>query len=339
MVESDKGGRTKNSKKPVADHILKTGQIPTLAEYTRLTASLESLRQEVVFILDSIEIETGIKTHAVESRVKSYNSLVGKMSLPDHQKISDVIDMVGCRVICLFKSDLDRIVEFIRSRFEIVSLDNKIEESTDSFGYMSIHCVCVMKTEYIGPRYDRIAQIPFEIQIRTLCMHAWAAISHYLDYKTELDIPIQLRKGLNALSGLFYVADAQYEELYKSRQTSRDETMSHSVNTDDDSRQLINFDTVDVMLERLFPDRSANSSEYLSRFVAEIIHNGFIYIDEVEDKIVEGIPAMNVEEVDMKKHNTFDGNHFLTRLGAARVALRKSMQLFNNLNYSDLRKL
>lgn len=44
-------------------------------------------------------------------------------------------------------------------------------------------------------------------------LNAWASISHYLGYKKESDIPAELRRDFNALSGLFYVADTHFAML------------------------------------------------------------------------------------------------------------------------------
>jgi hypothetical protein len=41
-------------------------------------------------------------------------------------------------------------------------------------------------------------------------MHCWAAVSHYLDYKGDWDVPVDLKRALSALSGLFYVADNEF---------------------------------------------------------------------------------------------------------------------------------
>jgi putative GTP pyrophosphokinase len=126
-------------------------------------------------------------------------------------------------VVGLYLSDLDRIARVIRNTFQVVSEDNKIEGAdVSSFGYMSVHFVITMKQEYTGPRYDRIAGMPFEIQVRTIAMDAWANVSHHLDYKNDKDVPAELRKDFYALSGLFYVADRHFEMFYSQSKQSRE---------------------------------------------------------------------------------------------------------------------
>ncbi len=60
-----------------------------------------------------------------------------------------------------------------------------------------------MKRDYKGPRYDTIVGMPFEIQVRTILMDAWANVSHYLAYKSDIDVPINLQRDFYALGGLF----------------------------------------------------------------------------------------------------------------------------------------
>ena len=63
---------------------------------------------------------------------------------------------------------------------------------------------------------DNNKKFLFEIQIRTITQDAWASISHYLDYKNEISIADELKKDFYALSGLFYIADTQFNKIQES---------------------------------------------------------------------------------------------------------------------------
>jgi putative GTP pyrophosphokinase len=82
---------------------------------------------------------------------------------------------------------------------------------------MSVHHIVRFGSKHKGERYDNIKNIPFEIQVRTIAMDAWANISHYLDYKTEQDIPTELKRDFHALSGMFYVADKHFQLFFEQR--------------------------------------------------------------------------------------------------------------------------
>lgn len=281
----------------------------------------EALREEVVFILNSTLEESGLKIHQIESRIKTFDSLSRKMSTGSYVSIDEIVDIVGARVVCLFKSDIDALSKIIRSSFNVLDTDNKIDVSADSFGYMSVHFVCKMRDDYSGPRYGRIGQQVFEIQLRTICMHAWAVISHYLDYKTEWDIPLHLRKGLNALSGLFYVADSQYEQLYRSREESR--SLAEGESAKDAKLQAINLDTVTAMLRRIFPNRINVDPAALSIFVRELLDNAYENVGDVETKIRSGLKSLAVHEGEISsKYNLDPSKPYFADLGAARTILQ-----------------
>src|SRR5260370_35528939 len=86
---------------------------------------------------------------------------------------------------------------------------------------MPLHYIAQIPERYKGPRYDKLSSLKFEIQLRTLAMHSWAVISHYIDYKGDWDVPAHLKRSLNALSGLFYVADEQFEQFYIARMQAK----------------------------------------------------------------------------------------------------------------------
>ena len=193
----------------------------------------EQLREEASYALSEAIKAAGIKYHSFPSRVKQIDSFLEKVrnrevkqaaetKNADWAPLEAIHDIVGLRVVCLYISDLDRIAGVIRDTFEVLSEDNKIEGAeVSSFGYMSVHFIARLKTSYAGPRYDKILGMLFEIQVRTIAMDAWANVSHHLDYKSDKDVPADMKKDFFALSGLFYVADRHFEMFYSRSLESR----------------------------------------------------------------------------------------------------------------------
>lgn len=170
--------------------------------------------EEVSHVLQSMIAISDIKIHNIVGRVKDIESLIEKSiekELTD--PIKQIKDISGVRVVCLFRDDLRRLEKLICENFSVISQDDKIS-SSEGFGYMSIHYICSLRETFSGPRYDNIKGFVFEIQTRTICMDAWAAVSHYLAYKGQWDVPVELQKAMNALSGLFYVADSEFQQIY-----------------------------------------------------------------------------------------------------------------------------
>jgi hypothetical protein len=203
---------------------------------------------------------------------------------------------------------LERIDNIIKSEFSVISVDDKIQGPVDSFGYMSIHYIVTMKDSLAGPRYDRVKGVRFEIQVRTISMHAWAVISHYLDYKGDWDVPDNLKKSLNALSGLFYIADGQFEQFYQESQRSRDSATRRQPNRE------INFDTMGALLTEVYPKRDESGPHHISEFVKEAKEIGFQNIDEVKSLLLRANAAVEAIEKELGTIN------YYAMVGAARIA-------------------
>lgn len=190
-------------------------------EYEQQHPIYEALRQEIVFILEDRITSQAIKIHTIEARVKSLEFLLDKcIRKSSNSPFDEFVDIAAARVVCLFRSDIERLKVLVGDNFEVIAIDDKMEKG-DPLGYLSVHMICKIKSGYSGPRYEKILNKPFEIQLRTLCMHCWAAVSHYVDYKGDWDVPGGLKMGLNALGGLFYVADNEFEQFYAAQNASR----------------------------------------------------------------------------------------------------------------------
>lgn len=236
------------------------------------------------FIIERALFNSDIKIYSISSRIKDVDSFLKKVERKESKNpFEEIQDIVGLRIVCLFLSDINRIGEIIRCSFGVIHEDNKIDVSdASSFGYLSVHFIAKLGGECSGPRYDGLIGIPFEIQVRTIAMDAWANISHYLDYKSEIDIPRELRRDFYALSGLFYVADTHFEMFFKSRQK-----LTQSLKEADlDPDQEINLDTLTAYLRKKFSDRESAGSDFISYLTEGLLRNGYKKIGDV-DRLVD----------------------------------------------------
>jgi ppGpp synthetase/RelA/SpoT-type nucleotidyltranferase len=258
-------------------------------EFKRRQPLYKHLEGEALFILEQALSSTDIKLHSISSRVKSHESFLDKINKKQiSEPFDEMQDIVGLRIVCLFLTDINKITKVIKEKFSVISEDNKIDETdASSFGYMSVHCIANMKKEYIGPRYDHISKYPFEIQVRTIAMEAWANVSHYLDYKSETDVPTDLKRDFFALSGLFYVADKHFEMFYKTREKSKTsiDNIFKTASPQKVASQELNLDTLKALLGRRFPDRSKAALSSISELLIELIQNGYKTIGEVSNLI------------------------------------------------------
>lgn len=243
----------------------------------------QRLQEETIFTLKEELDKTEIKIHSIPSRIKGLDSFLNKIILYRIENpFEEINDIVGLRVICLFLTDIEKIGNVIRETFDVIKEDNKIDSSKfASFGYLSVHFIAKLGKDFSGTRYNNILDIPFEIQVRTIAMDAWANISHYLDYKTDKDIPEELKRDFYALSGMFYVADKHFQLFFEQREANTEEIeeVFESGKEEDINSQPINLDTLKILLREKLPDCEATAD--ISPLVEELTQAGYKTIGEI----------------------------------------------------------
>jgi ppGpp synthetase/RelA/SpoT-type nucleotidyltranferase len=299
-------------------------QASMASEFERRASLYKRLLEESLFVLEKALKTACVKYHSIPSRLKSLDSIVAKAKRKAEGKdipidpFLEITDIVGLRVVCLFLSDLGRVGEIIKKQFEVVAEDNKIEGTeVSSFGYMSVHFVAKMKKGYSGPRYEGLADMPFEIQVRTIAMDAWATISHYLDYKSDVDVPSEMRRDFYALSGLFYVADSHFEMFFKERERGQVAITAELKTGKLGLDQEINLDSLKAYLLLRFPDRKHSESKSVSELVSELRHSGYLHLSQLDEAIERSHEAFLAYEKTVPPH----GGGKFADVGVARVSL------------------
>ena len=283
----------------------------------------KQLKEEVEFILNDIAERTQVKIHSVSGRVKHLDGVLEKIQRKGYSNPAlEVEDIVGCRIVCLFISDLAKLEEAINEEFEVRKSEDKVEGGEDdaAFGYMSKHYICQLKSTHSGPRYNNLKGIIFEIQCRTLLMDAWANVSHYLAYKGTVSIPAHLRRDFFALSGLFYVADKHFELFLSEAIASEQEAVSRANAgelVDDD----VDLETIQALLIEQYPDRERGNRENASRLVEEISRAGYTKLSELRKDLNRGADAALRCEQDSPPSVRRGEEPRFTDVGIARVTL------------------
>lgn len=272
-------------------------------EFNNRNRQFQELRDEAKYTLEKKLDSAKIKFHSIPARIKTLDSCLGKIEKHQFENpFEQMRDIVGLRVICLFLSDIPRIEELIKKSFVVIKSDDKVDGGDNSsFGYMSVHHIVRFGSKHTGERYDNIKNIPFEIQVRTIAMDAWANISHYLDYKTEQDIPEELKRDFHALSGMFYVADKHFQLFFEQRQENQKQINQtfEKGNEIDISSQLINFDTLKAYFKNKFPGRGEANDYSSSELINELKENGYKTIGELDRLTDRGHEALLAYEKDV----------------------------------------
>lgn len=179
-----------------------------LEEYREAKPILERMLVEIPALLREALAKNGILVTAVDARIKTEESLRGKLELKGskYATLSDITDIFGGRIITFYTDDVDRIAAIVEQLFEIDwdnSVDKRMLHQLDSFGYNSLHYIC------------RMPEFPFrfELQLRTTLQHAWASINHDIGYKTGVEIPREYLRRINRLSGILEMADDEFSRI------------------------------------------------------------------------------------------------------------------------------
>lgn len=157
----------------------------------------------------------------VTYRIKKLKSYLNKIKRKCYSHpIMDMTDFCGIRIICFYLSDLNKISQLIEDMFHVIEFPKELFElkHPDQFSYRSMHFIVSPKEE--GSFSDQYSSrgLRFEIQVRTVLMHAWADISHELIYKNEPSVSSKLKHDLNRLSATLELVDEQFEQLRKEKE-------------------------------------------------------------------------------------------------------------------------
>ena len=179
-----------------------------MRQFRELLPTLASLANEAHKQLKQALCEQGIYITAMEQRVKSEKSLMGKLELKGakYKSIDDITDLVGLRVITFYTDEVDKVAAIAKRVFDVdwqESVDKRKLHHLDSFGYNSLHYICRLRSG--GPR--------FELQMRTALQHVWSTIEHDTGYKGDVKIPPEYKRQFSRLAGMMELIDDEFSRL------------------------------------------------------------------------------------------------------------------------------
>ncbi|WP_406074168.1 GTP pyrophosphokinase family protein [Micromonospora sp. NBC_01638] len=195
------------------------GGSEAIAAATALSKQFAETREKYVHFCDSMRVliarlceSAGVQV-TIESRAKEVSHLQDKLQRKQHYAdLSDIPDLVGIRIIVKYQSDVKTVGDLISKEFTVIESSQHEFRSPEAFGYRSHHLVVQLDRARSNLReWKESRGLKCEIQIRTILQHAWASISHSLDYKAESDVPAVLRRDLFKIAALLESADDSFE--------------------------------------------------------------------------------------------------------------------------------
>lgn len=270
-----------------------------IAEYKNKKHLYESLLIQAKHSIESLLRNKDIEIFSIEARLKDENSFKEKLQRKsDYKVLSDIEDICGLRIICYYESDLQKLRELINTNFYVISLSDKKEESdVEKFGYSSSHLIARFKDDWLpNPIYQELEGLKFEIQIRTILMHTWAAISHKILYKHESDAPRHMRRTFGQLSALIELADDQFSRIKKMK--TKYQNSNKEANDEAFMHLELNSDTLLDLIYRYFPDRKTNNEPTDIPVVLNEIKEYDIFVEDFEQRIKKCLPYIHDFELE-----------------------------------------
>ncbi|WP_163920457.1 GTP pyrophosphokinase family protein [Photobacterium sp. Alg240-V54] len=291
-------------------------------QFREIKPKYERLAINVEQALIQFLIEEKISSFDVEKRVKEEKSFIDKVVRKCYDEpFKQIEDIAGVRVICYYNEDIAAIDNIIKEQFDIISSSNKSEElDDDRFGYTSNHYIVKLKEEWLkAPNYRGLDELKIEIQVRTILMHAWAAISHKLLYKKNDDVPKELKRKLNRLSALIELADEQFDDI-KNMKVNYQNTVvvNESVS--------INADSFLALMNKYFSNRKMRESDMASILSEIREYSGSL--TDFEQRIKRCISVLDAMENEERKEVEAYGEDY-TGWGLSGVA-RTILDLTND---------
>ena len=149
---------------------------------------------------DTIETLMGIKhIDRVVFRAKDETSFLRKAADPKKKyqyPLIQIEDQVAGRIIVFFLEDIEIVIKALSKLFNDIESVRKEPSNEREFGYESHHLICMIPPQCEPHGWNSQADMPrtFELQIRTLFMHAWAEPQHDAGYKPDLELPREIRR-------------------------------------------------------------------------------------------------------------------------------------------------
>lgn len=271
-------------------------------EYYQNLDIYKKLRYDVNEIINTLLDVNHIKISNMMLRIKTEEALKNKvLSKAKYDHIGEITDILGCRIITLFESDVDKIFELLKQTFDIVEIVDKRKKHRVNhieFGYTSLHLVVKFtdsRCELV--EYKKYKNIQFEIQLRTVLQHAWAEVEHGLGYKSFYEPPMEIKRKLNRLAATLEILDEEFESirynisLYNASIDKEEKVLKTDINKDSLIAYMNTSPAVAEIVSSVaekYHYRIIKNSNLISqqKIVTKLNFHGYQYIHEINDDII-----------------------------------------------------
>lgn len=274
-----------------------------LNEYYQNLDVYKKLKYDVEEIITNLLDEYSIHISNMTLRIKSEEALKNKVLLKGkYDHLEEITDVLGCRIVTLFESDVNKTLDALKETFDIVEIVDKRKKHRVNhieFGYTSLHLIVKFTDSRCDLiEYKKYKDIHFEIQIRTVLQHAWAEVEHGLGYKSFYEPPMEIKRKLNRLAATLEILDEEFESiryniaLYHSSIDKEEKILKTDINKDSLIAYINTNPTINEIATAIcdkYGYRLSSDANLLSqqKIVTKLNFHGYQYINEINDDIMK----------------------------------------------------
>ena len=245
----------------------------------------------------------------IEHRVKDWSSIADKIERRSLalEELTQLQDLIGLRLILLFRRDLKKTHDLISEKFTVLSHEDTAERlDVAQFGYQSFHYVIELPESWLEvPSFADFGKLKAEIQTRTLAQHMWAAASHKLQYKQEQSAPEPVRRSINRVSALLETVDLEFERVLHERERYLGELDPR------EKESPLNVDSIARVLDELLPAENKSSIDDFADLLQDLLHFGISTSGQLRELIEKhklAIEEMEASQVQRGQKEEFFGS-------------------------------
>jgi ppGpp synthetase/RelA/SpoT-type nucleotidyltranferase len=196
-------------------------------QVARLSEQHGHLSDSLTAIQAAIEArlrDDGLNYHLVKGRVKSSESVKGKLSKlgpegsPKYPNgLDDLDDILGVRVITYIEPDVANVVSALTGQFRVLETTDKKAQQVNKgvLGYAAHHLILEVSEDNTPVGCAGCTGQRFEVQVKTVLQHAWAEFEHDIRYKAVGAIPPAIDRAFTLASGLIELADNEFVKIHE----------------------------------------------------------------------------------------------------------------------------
>ena len=194
-------------------------------QYNQVSIACDSILKELLMQLNDFVSEYD-HIDRIYGRIKSKSSFILKVRTKPYAynpPFSQVEDFIGIRILAVFPEVSDQIACSISQGF-CANVEDYYKEppNPNQFGYEGHQIIQSIPVSLMPSKsYDDFPKV-FEIQVKTLLMHAWAEVEHVLRYekiRSGQSVPVAVEKRLAWIAASSWGSDRIITELYANIKT------------------------------------------------------------------------------------------------------------------------